>query len=138
VCFEGAKEPGYLSNVKSFKNNENVIYYNLDSLSKELEETKERRLASIGRVSEIIAEGLSEFSLWLDEAPLRDLLGEYKILIDQKVKDSFESNTDISDMKMISNQVMRTLIKNPEVLTHSEKADSLITEQIAVLSTQYS
>ena len=122
----------------SLANHENVIYYNLDSLSKELEETKERRLASIGRVSEIIAEGLSEFSLWLDEAPLRDLLGEYKILIDQKVKDSFDSNTDASDMKMIRNQVMRTLIKNPEVLTHSEKADSLITEQIAVLSTQYS
>jgi hypothetical protein len=89
-------------------------------------------------VKEIIDQELSIFGTWLKEAPLRDLLGEYKILIDQKVKDFFEEDTDASDMKMISNQVMRALFKNPEVLTHSEKADSLITEQIAVLSTQYS
>ena len=123
---------------KSVACNEDVIFYNLEGISSELEENREKRFAAIDKVNEIIAEELSIFNTWLKEAPLRDLLGEYKILIDQKVKDFFEANTDVSDMKMISNQVMRTLIKNPEALAHSEKVDSLITEQIVVLSTQHS
>ena len=123
---------------KSIAVDKNIRFYNLEGISSELEDNKEKRFAAIDKVKEIIDQELSIFGTWLKEAPLRDLLGEYKILIDQKVKDFFEEDTDASDMKMISNQVMRALFKNPEVLTHSEKADSLITEQIAVLSTQYS
>ena len=95
-------------------------------------------MAAINQVKEIIEEELSNYNLWLQEAPLRELLGEYKIRVDQKVKELFESEEENYNLNTISNQVMRKLIKQPVVSMHVEKIDAIITEQVSLVKESYS
>jgi len=122
---------------KALANNSNVKFYNLDGISSELEDNKEKRLAAIGKVNEIIKEELAIFSVWLQEAPLRKLLAKYKILVDRKVTHYFEADREAYDLHSISNQVMRKLIKQPEKLVDAEVIETIITEQVSLLKESY-
>ncbi|HKK11605.1 MAG TPA: glutamyl-tRNA reductase, partial [Flavobacteriaceae bacterium] len=50
----------------------NIVFYDLDLISVDLEETKEKRLAAIDEVDIIISEEFAHFKKWLEDATLRE------------------------------------------------------------------
>jgi glutamyl-tRNA reductase len=55
-----------------------IIHYNLDSIAKALKENHDNRLKSIDQVDLIIQEELQDYLLWLENAPVRKFLSDYK------------------------------------------------------------
>mgnify|MGYP003653781460 FL=1 len=94
----------------------NVIFHDLDSISKELEENKELRIASKSDVINIIIEELASYNEWLNEAPLRALLAKLKISINNVVTKHYQSNVEGTQIKLVTNQVMKKLIHQTETL----------------------
>ena len=94
----------------------NVIFHDLDSISKELEENKELRIASKSDVINIIIEELASYNEWLNEAPLRALLAKLKISINNVVTKHYQSNGEGTQIKLVTNQVMKKLIHQTETL----------------------
>jgi glutamyl-tRNA reductase len=120
---------------KRLANNTNVICYDLDTISSELEDTKEKRFAAMDKVNNIINEELSIYKEWLKDAPLRQFLAEYKIVVKDKVKDYFkETSEDYNSQKIktVTNQVMRKLMAETETLKSISKIDTLISEQVSL------
>jgi glutamyl-tRNA reductase len=100
----------------------------------ELEETKEHRLAATDQVNLIISEEIAAYNEWLEGAPLRALLAKFKISINNKVKTYFESNTKESNIKLVTNQVMKKVMANNEFSIDSIDLDELISDEIASLN----
>ncbi len=125
---------------KTLIHNENITLYDLDAISAELEDTKERRLAAISKVDEIIAEELSTYNEWLQEAPLRAFLAKYKIVVNQKVKSYLEADKGECNLKItktVTNRIMRELIKQNEMSLPFEEVDIIINEQVSLLKEMY-
>lgn len=123
---------------KTLAHNENIIFYDLDSISEDLEDAKEKRFAAIGEVDKIIIQELSVYSKWLQEAPLRELLSEYKITVNKKVMDYFEAGTEENKIETVTNQVMRKLMgRQTETLMSSTEMDTIISKQVSLLSKTY-
>ena len=117
---------------KSFVNKDNIVFYDLDSISVDLEETKEQRIAAIGKVKLILAEELSTYTKWLQEAPLRAFLGEYKILVNQKVVQYFDENSqelNEHNVKTITDRVVRKLRKKTLRPISTKEMENAIAEQ---------
>lgn len=120
---------------KKLAHNVNTICYDLDTISSELEGTKEKRFAAMDKVNNIINEELSIYQEWLKEAPFRQFLAEYKIVVKDKVKDYFkEASEDYNSKKIktVTNQVMRKLMAETDLLKSKEKIDTIISEQMAL------
>ena len=66
---------------KNLIHQNNVIFHDLDSISKEIEENKELRIASKSDVINIIIEELASYNEWFKKAPTRALLAAFKISI---------------------------------------------------------
>jgi len=101
---------------KNLMHQNNVIFHDLDSISKELEENRELRIASKSDVVNIIIEELASYNAWLKEAPLRALLAKLKISIKKAVKNHYEPNIEDAQIKLVTNQVMKKLIYQKETL----------------------
>ncbi|MBT8315859.1 MAG: hypothetical protein KJP26_15485, partial [Maribacter sp.] len=69
---------------------EHIMFYDLDTISVDLEETREKRFAAIGEVTNILTEEHEVYKEWLQDAPLRAFLAEYKIIVNQKVVEYFD------------------------------------------------
>jgi glutamyl-tRNA reductase len=111
----------------------NVTLYDLDTISVGLENTRERRYASISKVDKINEEELLAFSNWYREAPLREFLAEHKILVNKKVKAYYKANgikEDATEITQSTNRVMRKLIKHFEEPLKTDELDTIIAEQI--------
>ena len=111
----------------------NVTLYDLDTISVGLENTRERRIASISKVDKINEEELRAFSVWHREAPLREFLAEHKILVNKKVKAYYKANgieEDSAEITQSTNRVMRKLIKHFEAPLKSDELDTIIAEHI--------
>jgi len=111
----------------------NVTLYDLDTISVGLENTRERRNASIGKVDQIISEELLAFSNWYMEAPLRVFLTKHKILVNKKVKAFYKANgfkEDSTEIIQSTNRVMRKLIKHYEKPLQKEELDTIIDQHI--------
>ncbi len=113
----------------------NIKLFDLNSISIELEDTKAKRLAALNYVNNIIKEEIHIYLDWLQSAPLRSFLAEYKIVINEKVKGYFqdkeEENMD-QKVKSVTNQVMRKLMAETETLKSFHKIDKIIAEQAAL------
>lgn len=121
---------------KDLSHKENVLLYDLDTLSMDLEETKEKRMAAIGKVGDIIGEELLVYTEWLQKAPLRAFLAEYKILVNQKVVDCFETDSeeyDLKTVKMVTDRVIRRVKKRTSPSIPLEEIDAVIAEQVSFL-----
>jgi len=92
-----------------------------------------KRFAAIDEVDIIITQELSEYSKWLHEAPLRALLAEYKLVINQKVVDYFEPYTEKDKIKKVTNQIMRKLMHQTDALHSSTEINTIISEQVNLL-----
>ena len=111
----------------------NVTLYDLDTISVGLENTRERRIASISKVDKINEEELQAFSDWYRGAPLREFLAEHKILVNKKVKAYYKANgieEDSAEITQSTNRVMRKLIKHFEAPLKSDELDIIIAEHI--------
>jgi glutamyl-tRNA reductase len=113
----------------------NIKLFDLNSISIELKDTKAKRLAALNYVNNIIKEEIHIYLDWLQSAPLRSFLAEYKIVINEKVKGYFqdkeEENMD-QKVKSVTNQVMRKLMAETETLKSLHKIDKIIAEQAAL------
>ncbi|WP_222983845.1 glutamyl-tRNA reductase [Flagellimonas meishanensis] len=113
-----------------------TMFYDLDTISTELEENREKRLAAINQVNAIKEEELSEFKKWYQEAPLRELLGEYKITLNQKIKRYLrmqQGPMDEGKIKLITDRVIRKLVMHGEGQLPPKKMDVLIEQQANLL-----
>ena len=111
----------------------NVTLYDLDTISVGLENTRERRNASISKVDKINEEELLAFSSWYREAPLREFLAEHKILVNKKVKAYYKANgikEDATEITQSTNRVMRKLLKHFEEPLKTDELDTIIAEHI--------
>ena len=111
----------------------NVTLYDLDTISVGLENTRERRNASIGKVDKIITEELLAFSQWYQEAPLRVFLAKHKIIVNNKVKAYYKGNgikEDSQEIRQSTNRVMRKLIKHSGAQLRGDEIDSIVAEQV--------
>jgi glutamyl-tRNA reductase len=117
---------------KSLALKENIVFYDLDSISVDLKETKEKRFAAIGEVTSILTEELSTYIEWLQEAPLRAFLAEYKIIVNKKVVDYFDANDkelNMQNVKTITDRVVRKLRKKTLRPISTKEMEDAITEQ---------
>ncbi|MBT8183015.1 MAG: hypothetical protein KJO53_15660, partial [Eudoraea sp.] len=111
----------------------NVTLYDLDTISVGLENTRERRIASISKVDKINEEELRAFSVWHREAPLREFLAEHKILVNKKVKAYYKANgikEDSAEITQSTNRVMRKLIKHFQEPLKTNELDTIIAKHI--------
>jgi glutamyl-tRNA reductase len=121
---------------KTLRQFENFKLFDLDSISIELEDTKAKRLAALNKVNNIINEEIPVYLDWLQSAPLRSFLAEYKIVINEKVKDYFKGEKDENmeqKVNSVTNQVMRKLMAETEALKSLSKIDAIIFEQTSLL-----
>ena len=121
---------------KSLAELDNILFYDLDSISVDLEDTKEKRFAAIGEVGKIITEELEVYNEWLQGAPLRAFLAEHKIMVNKGVKDYFDSRTEEinpENIKLVTDRIMRKLRKQTNVPIPQEKIEAVIAEQFALL-----
>lgn len=115
---------------RALAKNEHIKFYDLDTLSEDLEEAKEQRFLAIDEVNKIIANELVDYCTWLQEAPLRQVLAEYKIKVTKKVINYFEPDTEEEKIKAVTHQIMRKLMHQPEKLMSSTEINSFISNYI--------
>ena len=116
---------------------DNIAFYDLDLISIDLEETKEKRLAAIDEVDIIISEEFSQFKKWLDDANLRDYIIKSKASVQQKVIAFMKDyNEELNDQKIeeITNSVMRKLMASPDLNMAFDKIDSVIAHQATMFN----
>jgi glutamyl-tRNA reductase len=118
---------------KTLRQFENINLFDLDSISIELEDTKAKRLSALNKVNNIINEEIPVYLDWLQSAPLRTFLAEYKIVVNKKVKGYFEDETEDDKIKTVTNHVMRKLMSETETLKSLSKIDAIILEQTLLL-----
>jgi glutamyl-tRNA reductase len=122
---------------KALMTNKNILFYDLESISAELENTREKRQEAISDVNEIIDAELLVYNEWLQTAPLRLSLAKYKTIVQQKVKDYFETNAEENNQESttIINRIMRKLMRlTTEELMTPEVMNVIIDEQFALSS----
>ena len=87
-------------------------------------------------VNGIIKEDIQIFIEWLQSAPLRAFLSQYKIVINEKVKDYFKDNEEEYNnqkIKTVTNKIMRKLMAETESLKSLSKINAIIYEQTSLL-----
>jgi len=122
---------------KSLTEGDHVVFYDLDLISVDLEETKEKRLAAIDEVDIIISEEFSQFKKWLEDATLRDHLIKSKLSVNQKVIQFFKDHNEEFDAQKIqdvTNKVMRKLMAQSDTKVPIRKLDSIIARHAHLLN----
>ncbi len=125
---------------KNLADHKNILCYDLDSISVDLEETKEKRFAAIGEVGKIITEELEVYNEWLHGAPLRAFLAEHKIIVNQGVKDFFDSRMEEinpENIKLVTDRIMRKLRKQTNVPIPQEKIKAVVAEEASLYMEQF-
>ena len=118
---------------KNLSEQAHVKFHDLDSISVELEETKEHRIAATSEVNSIINEEIESYIEWLEGAALRAFLAEFKIKVNDKVKTQLDTNIEDSKIKLVANQVMRKLMAQNQISITINDIDSLISDEISLL-----
>jgi glutamyl-tRNA reductase len=117
--------------------NEHVLYYDLDTISVDLEDNREKRLAAIDKVKEINEIELAAYIQWLENASLRASLAKHKRVIYKKVKAYLETELQTEDAqtaKVLTNQIMKKMISQRETMGFSsQEIDALICQQASIL-----
>lgn len=117
---------------KNLKNNASIVFYDLDAISIELEETKEQRLAATDEVSKIIFEEIEAYKEWLQDATYRNLLATFKNQIQAKITTQLEPK-ESSDVKFITNKVIKKIIAQNIIATSIDDIDLMILNEISLM-----
>jgi glutamyl-tRNA reductase len=97
-----------------------------------LEETRDQRLAAKQLVEIIKSEELNEYGKWLEVAPMREILASYKTTLNGKVisyLEAHEKKVDEKKVKLVTDRVMRNLLKEPNLYIPDDTMNALIEEQ---------
>jgi glutamyl-tRNA reductase len=108
-----------------------ISFYDLDAISAELEETRDKRVSAIGRVNNIIAEELKAYADWYRDAPLRVILAEYKIVLTRKIEQFYDEQDAAyteETIATVSHRVMRKLMQGGRTNMPPEVLDTMIRE----------
>ncbi len=111
-----------------------MVCYDLDTITVELEDAKERRSAAITEVKALIVDELASFMKWHEAGVLRSILADYKKKVNIKVAAYFEKHMDELDkhrIPTITNQIVRKAIKQPGKRIDFEAFDALIAEKVS-------
>jgi glutamyl-tRNA reductase len=119
---------------KKLANRNTIVFHDLDSISVELEETKEHRLAATNEVNCIISEEINSYNEWLQGTSLRALLAGFKITISIKVKTRLEPTIEDSQITELTNQVMKKIMIKNQISISSEDIDNLISAELSMLN----
>lgn len=116
---------------KKLADNEKVTFYDLDTISIELENTKERRLSAIAEVNQIISEELLTFNEWIEQASLRTFLSKAKAVVSEKIGNYLVDDNDTKELKkIITNRIIKRIIKQKETVT-TDQMDSIVEEELS-------
>lgn len=86
-------------------------------------------MQAVSKVKKIESEEVEAFIKWLEEAPLRALLGSFKIDISDQVQGFLKksnSETDAQKMAIITARVLRRLVKEPDIFYVKNQLQELI------------
>lgn len=106
-------------------------FYDLDAISAELEDTRDKRESAITQVNNIIAEELNSYTEWYRNAPLRAFLAEYKIVLTRKIEAFYEEKDTAFTQETIaavSHRILRKLMQGGRTNIPSEVPDKMIRE----------
>ena len=123
--------PGNINNRLSEESH--IELYNLDSIAKVLDENRHQRLESIEQVQEIIYEGLMEYLTWLEAAPKRIQMAQYKNEVDRWVQDYLrEKGIQLSNSKLktATNRIVRKSYKKNGVAIPVREMESILVEHL--------
>ncbi len=112
-------------------NKTGIEFYDLDTISVELERNKEKRMQAVSQVRKIEVEEVEDFVKWYSEAPLRTLLGSFKIDINKQVKGFLKNITGKTDSRkadIITARVLRRLARKPDLFYTKDRLKELIEE----------
>ena len=112
-------------------NRPGIEFYDLDTISVELERNKEKRMQAISQVRKIEEEEMEDFVKWHSEAPLRALLGSFKIDINKQVQGflkNISGKTDNRKVEIVTARVLRRIAKKPDLVYSKDLLWDLIEE----------
>lgn len=110
-------------------NSPGIEFYDLDTISTELERNKKKRMLAVSQVRKIEQEEVEDFIKWHAEAPLRALLGSFKIDINKQVQgflSSITGKTDSRKVDIITARVLRRLANKPDLFYTKDRLQELI------------
>ncbi|WP_088342093.1 glutamyl-tRNA reductase [Robiginitalea sediminis] len=113
-----------------------AILYDLDSISRRLQENKVQRHAAIEAVGHILEEAMEDFSAWHADAPRRALLSDRKRKILNGVR-SYYQNQGMAPgpetLTVATDRLLRKWRHKPEQLRSGSGLDTLIREHESLL-----
>jgi len=112
-------------------NRPGIEFYDLDTISVELERNKEKRMQAVSQVRKIEVEEVEDFIKWHAEAPLRALLGSFKIDIHKQVQGFLKNvsgKTDRRKADIVTARVLRRLAIKPGLFYSKDQLKDLIEE----------
>lgn len=112
---------------------DDIIFCDLDSISEELEDTKDKRRQAVGAVNQILENELKAYVSWCHKAPKRAILADYKIILHNKVTRFYDSqglNPDMGEITQVTDRVMRKLLKNEQFALSDTKLETIIKRQL--------
>ncbi len=119
--------PGNMNN--GLASRDDISFYDLDAISAELKDTRDKRVSAIGQVNNIIAEELKTYADWYRDAPLRAFLAEYKIVLTRKIEAFYdEQDADYTEetIAIVSHRVIRKLMQGGRTNMPAEVLDTMI------------
>ena len=123
--------PGNIDKRISVENN--IVNYDLDGIARVLEENRHQRFNSIKHVNTIINEELNEYLSWLNDAPKRELMSNYKNDVDRWVNKYVQKRgIQISQdsIQTATNRIVRKSFKEQGAKIPEWEMESILTEHI--------
>ena len=120
------------ANVSQQLSNTHTVY-NLDQLTEEIDETDALQRQAISTVHHIIHEELTNYSSWLNQSEMRELLGTYKKeskkLILSTIEQYYNDNGNEEDLEQLAELIANKLVRRSIKHRDSEKNAANIAEE---------
>ncbi|MDM9632088.1 glutamyl-tRNA reductase [Robiginitalea aurantiaca] len=112
-----------------------VEMHNLDSIASQLKSNRMARNAAAENVEEIIHQEWSAFNEWQEMQPFRSLMAERKKQVFKTLKRigvAEGHGWSKGEISVLSNRIMRKILKKPETLQNSKNLEKLIAQYASV------
>lgn len=106
-----------------------VKWYDLDAISRQLEQTQARRAAAVRQVEEFVQCEGAGFLDWLQEAPKREALARRKAQVLASIRNQYKGRATEAikaEWIALADRIVRKLLKHPEALNTKDGLDQLV------------
>ncbi|MCX2720378.1 glutamyl-tRNA reductase [Lentiprolixibacter aurantiacus] len=114
-----------------------LICYDLDTIAQDLQENRNRRMAAIVEVEEILDNEVNAFMQWFQMASLRNKVVQQKEMVFKKVQAYLAKELQSEEpetAEMLTNQVIKKMFSESESFNFpSKEIDALIADQASIL-----